>query len=381
MEKPKYRAAVIGLGYVGALVDARIPRYRFRNPYSHAATYSYLEETELVAGANRGEERRAEFTRRYGVAHTYEDWREMIEKERPDILSIAAPTPLKAEAIAFAVEHGVKGIYCEKTLATSLEEADRVAEVVRASKIAFNWGAERRYHDGFVRLREAIARGDIGEPKFAAVYGFSDLMKHGSHIFDLVPALLGDPAPSWVEGHLVEHGSPLDPGESREMPFTGLDLSVGIPLPLPSYDADGNRFVPPPGRDVAEPNIQFARVGYANGVEAVFQPLVERKDWEVVGTEGRAFAWGDDADIRVWRASEGRSETVETAIRPSGEGPSVGIVREIIREIETGQRTSGNIDVVMQVVEVQFAVAQSHVQGGARVSTPMKDRTLHIPSH
>jgi predicted transcriptional regulator len=59
----------------------------------------------------------------------------------------------------------------------------------------------------------------------------------------------------------------------------------------------------------------------------------------------------------------------------------VRIVQEIIQEIETGQRTSGNIDVVMQVVEVQFAVAQSHVQGGARVSVPMEDRVLHIPSH
>ena len=379
MGRPKYRAAVIGLGYAGALVDAKIPRYSFRNPYSHAATYSYMEETELVAGANRGEERRAEFTRRFG-ARAYQDWREMIEKEKPDILSIAAPTPLKAEAITFAVEHGVKGIYCEKTLTTSLEEADRVANVLRASKVAFNWGAERRYHDGFVRLREAIARGDIGEPRFAAVYGLSDLMKHGAHMFDLVPALLGDAPPAWVEGLLVEHGSPLDPGESRRSPYIGLDLSVGIPLPLPSYDAKGNRFVPPPGRDIADPMVQFARVGYANGVEAVFQPLVGRTDWEVIGTEGRAFAWGDD-DIRVWRDSEGRSETVETAIRPSGEGPSVRIVREIIREIETGQRTSGNIEVVMQVVEVQFAVAQSHVQGGARVSVPMEDRALHIPSH
>ena len=226
MDRPKYRAAVIGLGYAGALVDTNIPRYSYRNPYSHASTYAYMEETELVAGANRGEERRTEFTRRFG-ARAYQDWREMIEKERLDILSIAAPTPLKAEAIAFAVEHGVRGIYCEKTLATSLAEADRVASILRASKGACNWGAERRYHDGFVRRREAIARGDIGEPSFVAVYGLSDLMKHGSHMFDLVPTLLGDPPPDWVEGRLVEHGSTLDPGESRRSPYIGLDLTVG----------------------------------------------------------------------------------------------------------------------------------------------------------
>ena len=381
MSNATYRAAVIGLGYAGALVDANIPRYSFRNPYSHAAAYSYIEETELVAGVNRGEERRREFTKRFGVTHTYEDYREMIEKEKPDILSIAAPTSVKAEMIMFAVEHGVKGIYCEKTLATSLEEADRVAAVLRASKVAFNWGAERRHHSGFIRLREAIARGDIGEPRFTAVYNRSDLMKHGSHMFDLVPMLLGDPAPCWVEGHLVEHGEPLDPGESRKSPYIGIDLAKGIPLPLPTYDQAKNRFVPPPGRDIAEPMVKFVRAGYANGVEAIFQPLAGRMDWEVVGTEGRAYAWGDDGDIRVWRSSKDNSAIDERFIKLGGEGPSVCLIRDIIKEIETGQRTAGNIDVVMQVVEMQFGVAQSHIKGGARVPLPNADRSLYIPSH
>ena len=381
MVKNKYKAAVIGLGYAGALVDSMIPRYSFRNPYSHASTYSYMEETDLVAGANRGEERRNEFSRRFGVK-AYKDWRHMIETEKPDILSIAVPTPIKFEVIKFAVEFGVKGIYCEKTLATSLEEADLIADVLRTSHVAFNWGAERRYHDGFGKLREAISCGDIGVPQFAAVYGFSDLMKHGAHHFDLVSFLLGDPQPRWVDGSLVEHGSPLDPGSSRQSPYLGLDLSKGIPLPLPTYDPSSNRFLPPPGRDIAEPMVQFARVGYVGGMEAIFQPLVGRRDIEVIGDGGRAFVWGSsDSDFRVWSSSGGDSSFKETSISPSGEGPSVCIVKEIIREIETGQRTTGNIDVAMQVMEAQFGVAASHIKSGSRVLLPLEDRTLHIPSH
>ena len=54
-------------------------------------------------------------------------------------------------------------------------------------------------------------------------------------------------------------------------------------------------------------------------------------------------------------------------------------VKNIINEIETGERTTGNIDVTMQAVETQFGVAHSDLLGGARVELPVKDRTLYIP--
>ena len=55
------------------------------------------------------------------------------------------------------------------------------------------------------------------------------------------------------------------------------------------------------------------------------------------------------------------------------------VIRDIIREMETGERTAGNIDRTMQAVETQFALAHSHLQGGTRVEIPVTDRTLYIP--
>ena len=69
----------------------------------------------------------------------------------------------------------------------------------------------------------------------------------------------------------------------------------------------------------------------------------------------------------------------ETVIRPTGESPTVTTIRNIIRELETGDRTDGNIDVTMQAVEAQFGIAHSHLAGGARVSLPVADRSLYIP--
>ena len=64
----------------------------------------------------------------------------------------------------------MRGIYAEKGLCASLAEADRVVAACKANRVAFNWGAMRRHHDGFKRLRQAIARGDIGEPRKVVMY-------------------------------------------------------------------------------------------------------------------------------------------------------------------------------------------------------------------
>ena len=73
------------------------------------------------------------------------------------------------------------------------------------------------------------------------------------------------------------------------------------------------------------------------------------------------------------------SAVVEKIIQPVGESPSVNTIRNIIRELETGERTAGNIDMTMQIVEPEFGIAYSHLQGGSRVVLPVADRSLYIP--
>jgi hypothetical protein len=69
----------------------------------------------------------------------------------------------------------------------------------------------------------------------------------------------------------------------------------------------------------------------------------------------------------------------ERTYTPSGESATVATIRSLIRELETGERTTGNIDVTMQSVEVQFGLVESHLRGGARVTLPIADRSIYIP--
>jgi len=364
MKMTTYRVAIIGTGRMGGLIEDELPAGDFHKPYGHFSAYAAIPQTRVVAVANRGAERLRRFSERFGVTNTYLDYREMIVKERPDIVSVTTPSFARAEPIIFAAEHGVRGIYAEKGLCASLAEADRIVAACKAHQVAFNWGALRRHHDGFKRLRAAIARGDIGEPRYAVMYSYTDLIKHHPHTLDLVGMLLGDPVPEWVEGRLVEPGDALDPGPGR---------------PLPTIDHEQNRFVPPPGKEIADPMVGFFRIGYQGGAEASFIPLAGRFDVDVHGAEGRAYAWDNGMDIRVRRANKRGDEVQETVIRPRGESPTICTIRDIIREIETGERTAGNIDVTMQSVEAQLGLAHSHIEGGERIYLPVAERGLYIP--
>ena len=361
----RYRVAIIGTGRMGGLIEDEIPPGDPNKPYGHFPAYEYIEETEVVAVANRGAERLQRFSERFGITNTYLDYREMIDREQPDIVSVTTPSFARAEPLIYAAEHGVRAIYSEKGLCASLAEADRIHEAVTRNGVAFNWGAMRRHHLGFRALAEAIAAGEIGEPEAVLMLTYTDLIKHHPHTLDLVSMLLGDPRPRWVSGRLIEAGDPFDP-EPRRAP--------------PEFDAAANRYLPSPGFEVADPYVGHFQVGYASGAVGYFIPHRGFLDVQVLGSEGRAYALDNGQSFEVRHSLGSNADGATTRkIYAHGEAPTVNTIRDLINSLETGEPTRGNIDVTMQSVEAQFAVAHSHLAGGARVGVPVADRSLYIP--
>ena len=360
----QYRVAIIGTGRMGGLIEDEQGDRSFMTPYGHFPSYDAMPETTVIAVANRGRERLDRFCKRFGMTNTYLDYREMIEKEKPDIVSVTTPSFARAEPIIFCAEHGVKGIFAEKGLCASLAEADRIHAAVTRNNVAFNWGAQRRHHDAYKRLRDAIQGGAIGRPIHAILNYFTDIIKHHPHTIDLVQMMLGDPTPVWVEGRLVDPSDPRVKGSERA---------------TAPYNAENHSFEPLPGQEIADPMVDFFRVGYETGAVGYFVPTPRSFDLEVRGTEGRAIAWDNGLDTRIQRPLRRGDEVEETTINATGDPPGITNIRNIIREIETGERTDGNIDVTMQAVDVQFGIAYSSLQGGARVSLPVADRSLYIP--
>ena len=64
-------------------------------PYCHGPTYHAAPNVELAAGADLHAEQAAIFGERWGLSsdHIYSDYREMLEKENLDIVSVCTTAP------------------------------------------------------------------------------------------------------------------------------------------------------------------------------------------------------------------------------------------------------------------------------------------------
>ena len=72
--KNLYRVAIIGTGRMGGLIEDELTVNQFSSPYGHFSAYAAIEQTEVIAVANRGEERLKRFTDRFGITNTYLDY-------------------------------------------------------------------------------------------------------------------------------------------------------------------------------------------------------------------------------------------------------------------------------------------------------------------
>ena len=122
----------------------------------------------------------------------YTDYQEMIEKEKPDILCLATRPGPHADITVFAAENNVKGIYCEKPLCCSMEEADIMVNIVEKHGVKFNYGTQRRYMPIYRKVRELVDAGEIGDVQCTiAQYGAS------SALWGLNPRRRYAPLPRW----------------------------------------------------------------------------------------------------------------------------------------------------------------------------------------
>jgi len=213
-----YRAAVIGCGSIGSDIedDVRQAPARIALPYGHAPTYRACPRTVLVAGADVDAGRRRAFAERWGLPpeRVYADYHVMLERERPDVVSVAVPTPWHAEVALAAVAAGVRGVFLEKPIASSLGEAERIVGACAAAGVALAVNHQRRADPLYRQARRLIADGAIGRLQGLVAHFAGELLRTGTHAFDLLNYLSGDEPAAWLVGHLDDQPADLDPGGS-----------------------------------------------------------------------------------------------------------------------------------------------------------------------
>ena len=99
--------------------------------------------SELYAVASRDQAKAQAYAREKGIAHAYGSYEAMLADPAVDAVYISLPNSLHCEWAVRAAEAG-KHILCQKPLALTLADCDRIIEVVRQTGIKFMMAYQMR---------------------------------------------------------------------------------------------------------------------------------------------------------------------------------------------------------------------------------------------
>jgi predicted dehydrogenase len=154
-----------------------------------------------VAGRNKGAVEEA--AKRFGYAHAYTDWREMLANDDIQLFDNGGPNDAHAEPCIAAAQAG-KHILCEKPLGRTAEESKMMWDAVRKANIKHMVAFNYRFVPAIRQIRKLIDSGALGQIyHFRAVYLQEWIMPH--YDTPLIWRLQKDQAGSGALGDLGAH--------------------------------------------------------------------------------------------------------------------------------------------------------------------------------
>jgi predicted dehydrogenase len=196
-----YRVAVIGRtgkGNYGHQLDV---------------VWQKLDNVEIVAVADEDEKGRTAAAARLGAKNAYADFRTMLEKEKPQVVSVADRfLDLHRDMVVACAQAGAS-LFLEKPMARTLEEADEMIRACEMHHVKAAIAHQTRYSPRIKVVRDLIADGRLGDllelrarGKEDTRGGGQDLMVLGTHLFDLMRFLAGDAR--WCHSRILTAGKP-----------------------------------------------------------------------------------------------------------------------------------------------------------------------------
>ena len=150
-QSKKYRVAVIGR--------------TGRGDYGHGLdeVWKHIEQSSIVAVADEDAEGRAETAKELVVEKTYADYHEMLEKERPQIVSVAPRWVDCHRDMALACAEVGAHVFLEKPMSRTLREADEIIAAFTKKNLKLAIAHQRRYSPTVPRIQEIITDGKLGD--------------------------------------------------------------------------------------------------------------------------------------------------------------------------------------------------------------------------
>lgn len=101
--------------------------------------------------------------------HRYTDYKELIEAEKPELISIATESGSHAEIALYCIEKSVH-VIIEKPMAMSIEDADKIIALAEEKHVKVSACHQNRFNVAVQELRKALETGRFGKISHGSIH-------------------------------------------------------------------------------------------------------------------------------------------------------------------------------------------------------------------
>lgn len=312
-----------------------------------------------------------------GAEREYTDYREMLEKEKPELVAIGPRWAGEHHAMAMAALEAGAHLYLEKPFTVTLAEADDILRLAKEKERRIAVAHVARCAPNVLRLEKALRDGLVGEVleihtvgKMGARAGGQDMMVLGLHVFDLARLFAGEV--QWCHARVRHRGKLPTIADAAESPTDRVGPVVGDEI--------------------------YAHFAMDSGVNLTFRSRVGLEKaagpfgMEIIGSAGILRLNSGAVPSLSLLAGPGRSATTRTenwtawngGIEAAAEAETDGLtgydaahrhlVRDWLLAIDEKREPLASGERAMKVIEMAHGVFQSGIEG-RRVDFPLVKRS------
>lgn len=386
-EAKTYRACIIGDSAQGG--------------YGHDMhlAFDLHDRIQVVGLADPDEAGRAKHGAECKAQNLYADYREMLEKEKPDLVAVGPRwTTNHKEYIEACAAIGAHG-FLEKPLCVDMAEADAMVAAIEAKNLKWAVAYNFRQTETLAHVKKCVVDdlliGTVVEARCRGKEdgraGSEDMVVLGTHLFDLMRYLMGDV--QWCQADITHNGKPAKPADVREAseplgPVVGnrIHATFGFANGIAGHFSSMRTKEGPGGRWGID---LFGTKGAVSIRIEPFQrqPVVKPTPEEALNAIVPEVRWLDDSGWIPRTAADG---TVISAWKPLPDAPAVSItdqkrdrhapiVADLIASIEEDRLPATSLQDSAKAQEMIQAVFAAYVAGG-RVALPLAQREHPLKS-
>ncbi|MBL9202501.1 MAG: Gfo/Idh/MocA family oxidoreductase [Opitutaceae bacterium] len=359
---------------VARVKKAAIIGHTGRGNFGHGLDliFGNRRDVQVIAVADPDEAGRAKAQRAARAVRAYADYREMMEHERPELVSVAPRWTLEHHAMVSAALAAGAHVYCEKPFMHTLAEADDVIMQAARSARRIAVAHQGRVAPATLLLKRRVDEGMIGDLLEIRVHGKQDrraggedMLVLGTHQFDIVRFVVGDPL--WCTARIRHQGREAVRADAR--PATeGIGLVLGDEIEaMFAFPRGVNvHYTSRAGRAASAGPWGLEFIGTHGRLRMLSDPsprvFVARET--AIGSSGQVREWLPLSDATT-ESADGRDLSITAANRR--------VVDDWLAAIAGFREPVCSGHAAMKSLEMIHAVFVAGLTGG-RVAFPLRDR-------